>query len=112
MQKKKTRRPPSFHAVALAATASIATACAGGVQHIYPQEEATSDRFDPRPDSNERQPGLFSRGALEWVRELPGGAKQNEDDGGEETESRDATEDREPPPSLPPIDQDPGPGGA
>lgn len=112
MRKKNAGRAPKTSAAALMTMAAVTASCAGGVQHIYPQEEATSDRFDPRPDSNERQPGLFSRGALEWVRELPGGSKEADEEESESADSLDTREETGPPTSLPSIDQDPGPGGA
>ena len=83
------------------------SACAGGVQHSYPEEHATADRFDPRPNPDEATPGLFTGEGLRWVRDLAPGRQGEGAARPAESEPNQPAE-----PGIggaPSVDQDPGP---
>ncbi|MEL7029914.1 MAG: hypothetical protein AAGL49_12085, partial [Pseudomonadota bacterium] len=93
----------------LAALAALAAGCAGGVQHSYPAEHATSDRFDPRPDPDEKSAGLFTGEGWKWVRDLgPGDREERPEPAAAPAESSPAPEIKAPD-AVPPVGQDPGP---
>jgi len=106
-----SRRARLWAAAALAA--ALLGGCAGGVQHIYPEERPTTDRFDPRPDPDRPPSGLFSGGGWRKVQDaasgLAGGGSKSEPQAPGDPDA--PIDETAPPPLdvLPPVGQDPGP---